>query len=111
MTATINPRMAILPPRQRALWASLRGVTSLGFTLYGGTAIALQLGHRASVDFDFFTSKPVDPFTLANDLPDLLGNATTLQSERNTLTVSAIAPGHTDGVKLSFFGGLPWATP
>ncbi|MGM0425440.1 MAG: nucleotidyl transferase AbiEii/AbiGii toxin family protein [Thermodesulfobacteriota bacterium] len=26
------------------------------FVLYGGTAIALHLGHRSSVDFDFFSS-------------------------------------------------------
>ncbi|MBV5329207.1 MAG: nucleotidyl transferase AbiEii/AbiGii toxin family protein [Chlorobium sp.] len=25
--------------------------------LYGGTAIALRLGHRPSVDFDFFLKK------------------------------------------------------
>jgi hypothetical protein len=31
------------------------------FTLYGGTAIALHLGHRHSADFDFFGSRPFDP--------------------------------------------------
>lgn len=29
--------------------------------LAGGTALALQLGHRVSVDFDVFTYKPVSP--------------------------------------------------
>jgi Nucleotidyl transferase AbiEii toxin, Type IV TA system len=28
------------------------------FTLYGGTAIALRLAHRQSVDFDFFGAMP-----------------------------------------------------
>lgn len=28
--------------------------------LAGGTALALQIGHRISVDFDFFTSKEFD---------------------------------------------------
>ncbi len=28
--------------------------TNQGFVLYGGTAIALRLAHRPSVDFDFF---------------------------------------------------------
>lgn len=32
----------------------------LGFALYGGTAIALRLGHRTSVDFDFFNDRPLD---------------------------------------------------
>jgi hypothetical protein len=30
------------------------------FYLAGGTAAALQLGHRISVDLDFFTSEPLD---------------------------------------------------
>jgi len=28
-----------------------------GFTLVGGTALALQIGHRLSIDFDFFSEK------------------------------------------------------
>jgi hypothetical protein len=31
------------------------------FTLYGGTALAIQLGNRESVDFDFFSSQAFDP--------------------------------------------------
>lgn len=30
------------------------------FYLVGGTALALQLGHRRSIDFDLFTPKPLD---------------------------------------------------
>lgn len=33
------------------------------FVLVGGTAIALQIGHRASIDFDMFTHEPVQPFS------------------------------------------------
>ena len=29
-------------------------MASLGFVLYGGTAVALRLANRHSVDFDFF---------------------------------------------------------
>lgn len=32
-----------------------------GFYLAGGTALALQIGHRISIDFDFYTSKDFDP--------------------------------------------------
>ena len=105
----IDPRTDILPDAQRLIWPSLRNVTDLDFVLYGGTAVALQLGHRASVDFDFFTRNTVDAFSLPQRLPELLRGATTLQSEPNTLTVSALVPGHNDSVKVSFFGGLPWA--
>jgi hypothetical protein len=40
-----------------------------GFYLGGGTAVALQLGHRRSVDFDWFTSAHLtDPLRLAASL-------------------------------------------
>jgi hypothetical protein len=48
MSIFLPTHMEILPPAQR-----------LGFVLYGGTAIALRLGHRSSVDFDFFTADPL----------------------------------------------------
>ena len=32
-----------------------------GFYLVGGTALALQIGHRLSVDFDFFSFEPLPP--------------------------------------------------
>lgn len=48
-----TPRLDILPPAQRSLWPHLAQVPG-HFVLYGGTAIALHLGHRQSVDFDFF---------------------------------------------------------
>lgn len=60
MTGKIKPCMDILPPAQKRLWPELRNAQHLGFTLYGGTAIALRLGHRESVDFDFFSEKPLD---------------------------------------------------
>jgi len=31
------------------------------FHLVGGTALALQIGHRISVDFDLFSTEPLDP--------------------------------------------------
>jgi hypothetical protein len=60
MKSIFKPRMDILPPAQQRLWPELRHAAELGFALYGGTAIALRLGHRASVDFDFFSEKPLD---------------------------------------------------
>ena len=49
---TFQPRLDILPASQRTLWPEL-DATPDHFTLYGGTALALRLGHRQSVDFDF----------------------------------------------------------
>jgi hypothetical protein len=46
-----SPHLEILPAPQRALWNELSEV-SREFVLYGGTALALHLAHRKSVDFD-----------------------------------------------------------
>ena len=54
MIDTFTPCLEILPSAQRALWPAFRSASQLGLVLYGGTAIALRLGHRSSVDYDFF---------------------------------------------------------
>ena len=48
---TMAARLDVLPRAQRVLWPSLAQLSDT-FVLYGGTALALRLGHRASVDFD-----------------------------------------------------------
>lgn len=82
------------------MWSGLEPLRALGFVLYGGTAVALRLGHRHSVDFDFFTERPLDRAALHRTLP-WLGTSAVLQDEPGALTV--LAPGD---VKVSFFGGL-----
>ena len=68
--------------------------------LYGGTAIALHLGHRESKDFDFFGNRPFDPTKLMSEVP-FMANAQITQREPNTLTGIV----ERDGVvKVSFFG-------
>jgi hypothetical protein len=71
--------------------------------LYGGTAIALHLGHRSSVDFDFFATANLDRRLLRRSCA-FLGGAKTLQDEPDTLTVVIEEKG--DPVKVSFFGGI-----
>jgi len=39
-----------------------------GFYLAGGTALALQIGHRTSVDFDFYTPKHFDAKELYEEI-------------------------------------------
>ncbi len=98
--AAFTPRLDILPAEQRLLWPALRPIRDLGFVLYGGTAIALRLAHRQSIDFDFFHSRQLDREALEKAVP-ILNAATVLQESPNTFV--AMAPGQ---VKLSFFGGL-----
>jgi hypothetical protein len=95
----VSLHLDILPKAQRRLWRELDQVRE-EFTLYGGTAIALQLGHRQSVDFDFFGSGAFDPTKLQAKIPFLAG-AKIRQREANTLTAIL----HREGqVAVSFFG-------
>lgn len=96
-----TPNLTMLPPPQRTLWPEL-GATPEAFTLYGGTALALRLGHRASVDFDFFSNAPFDPDELARKLP-YLKDAERVQVAPNTLTCRVDRGGP---VLVSFFGAL-----
>jgi hypothetical protein len=99
MTRSITPRLDILPEPQRLLWDELREVPAM-FTLYGGTAIALHLGHRQSIDFDFFGINAIDPDSLYRELR-FLRNAKIIQQQKNTLTCLVDRDGP---VKVSFFG-------
>jgi hypothetical protein len=98
--------MQVLPSAQQRIWLDLRKAANLGFTLYGGTAIALRLGHRHSVDFDFFSERSLDRNSLRDALP-FIDRATTLQDQDNTWVV--LVGNECSGqehVKISFFGDI-----
>lgn len=97
-----RPRLEILPPEQRALWPELARVPR-SFVLYGGTGLALRLGHRTSVDFDFFAHDPLDHRALERDLP-WLREGEALQEEANARVVLVRASGGV--VKVSLFGRI-----
>ena len=99
MSNSFSPRLDILPPSQRRLWDELAGVPP-DFVLYDGTAIALHLGHRQSVDFDFFGDRVFDPLSLTLGIGFLAGAVIT-QREPNTLGCVVDRGGP---VRLSFFG-------
>jgi len=56
-------------------WALVRKMVraqlTAGWTLAGGTGLALQLGHRRSKDLDFFRAGPFEPETLIDTLARL----------------------------------------
>lgn len=103
MPPIIEPKLEILPAAQRQLWPALQPLRDLGYVLYGGTAVALQTGHRQSEDFDFFRYQPLDAAELRSALPELNG-ATVLQEAPNTLAALVATPSGT--VKLSFYGQI-----
>jgi hypothetical protein len=101
--------LEILRQPQRRLWELLQAdaplIHSGGFVLAGGTALALQIGHRESHDFDFFSRSPgVEPIrTWFERLP----GAILRDADRDT------AHGEVSGVKLSFIAGYryPFIAP
>lgn len=64
--------------------------------LAGGTALALQLGHRISVDFDFFTTEEFKPKDFSAKLSEL-GSFVEEQADKGTVL------GTFEGVRLSLF--------
>ncbi len=71
-------------------------MTTGHFYLAGGTALAIILGHRLSVDLDWFTRKRfADPMRLAAELRDDGIQLKTTRVERGTLH------GHIDDVRVS----------
>ena len=70
------------------------------FYLAGGTALALQIGHRDSIDFDFFTEQSIDTQKLFETLRNIFQghSLTKIQEEVNTLSI--IIDEH---IKMSFF--------
>ncbi len=109
MIGRIVPKLAKLLPAQKQLWPELRPGETLGFVLYGGTAVSLHIGHRRSVDFDFFSDRPLDKGAIRT-MFKFMRRATTLQDATDTLTVSVAGRRSRGGerVKVSFFGGLPF---
>jgi Nucleotidyl transferase AbiEii toxin, Type IV TA system len=103
MSRSLDARIDILPAAQQEIWPSLAAAPRLSFVLYGGTAVALHLGHRTSVDFDFFSSAPFDKSAIEASFA-FMPKARTIQEDRSTLAVSAMMP--SGSVRVSFFGGM-----
>src|SRR3972149_3224347 len=99
MAAKFKPELQLLQGPQRRLWGELRDVPG-SFVLCGGTAVALHLGHRQSVDFDFLGSAEFDPDALYHEIPFLKGTQP-LQKSASTLTCLVDRGGP---VRVSFFG-------
>jgi hypothetical protein len=105
VNSSFRPHLDIFPSPQSRLWPHLRPLLSLGFVLYGGTAAALRLGHRISVDFDFFNDRPLDKAAVMKAFTDLRSEV--LQDHPDTLTLLVWpSDGKEETVKISCFGSL-----
>ncbi|MBU4480043.1 nucleotidyl transferase AbiEii/AbiGii toxin family protein [Patescibacteria group bacterium] len=73
------------------------------FYLAGGTALALQLGHRDSIDFVFFNKQngDIDTKKIFDEINDIFKNHKILKVSEDKNTLNIIID---DSIKLSFFG-------
>lgn len=92
-----------IEPATLELLRSIQAIPELEQTrLVGGTSLALQLGHRKSVDLDFFGSVPYDTNTLVAMLKPL-GEVTVLKDSTN-IHILLI-----NGIKVDFVNfDFPW---
>lgn len=68
------------------------------YYLAGGTALALHVGHRKSIDLDYFIAKPIDTFVLKNRLKEVFSGVPVEIIFETKDTLWCII----DGVKVSF---------
>jgi predicted nucleotidyltransferase component of viral defense system len=81
----MRPKLAFLPPQTRALFQRLAGEPLMaGLILVGGSALALQIGHRSSEDLDFALLGPKLPSARLNGL------IATLEAEGRTVSLMTV---------------------
>lgn len=95
----LNLHLEILPSKTRKAFDFLskeKWLQRLGWYLAGGTALALQAGHRKSVDLDFFTQNK----TFSND--ELLGHFSLIADWKTDIKEKDTVYGELYGAKVSF---------
>ncbi len=93
----------ILDKRQAELLPYLKRFQK-SFHLVGGTAIALHIGHRRSIDFDLFTNSPLVRYRLKKMLEQIPFSQVLLFEDYDQLHVQI------NSVKLTFFS-FPFSVP
>lgn len=87
----------VLTLNQKSAFAKLKGLKKIGI-MAGGTALAFQLEHRRSYDFDFFTVRKI-PTNLSWEIRKIFGKKIkVIQESENELTF--LSP---QDIKVTFF--------
>jgi len=89
--------LKILDPKRKKLLSKLGFLNKQGFYMAGGTALALQIGHRTSLDFDFYTEEKFDPKKLREKFDKKFKKVQEIYIAEDILGLDA------DGIKMSFF--------
>lgn len=91
----------ILDRKRKSILPLFKDFTDEGFYLAGGTGLALQIGHRDSIDFDFFKKDDFETAVLIEKLESVFKNheLSITQQDKNTVSCSV-----DNDICLSFFG-------
>lgn len=91
----------ILDKKRKEILPLFKVFSMLGFYLAGGTGLALQIGHRDSIDFDFFVYGDYETSKLKEKISEVFKDYKIIFTQEEKNTVSCIID---DEVQLSFFG-------
>ncbi|MEA1963869.1 MAG: nucleotidyl transferase AbiEii/AbiGii toxin family protein [Candidatus Aerophobetes bacterium] len=94
---TIEENLKTIGQKRLSILKELKFLKNHHFYLAGGTALALELGHRVSLDFDFYTEEELDPETLLQNFQKHFKNVQLIRRAENTLILSI------DNVEVSLF--------
>ncbi|MDP2946166.1 MAG: nucleotidyl transferase AbiEii/AbiGii toxin family protein [bacterium] len=89
--------LEILDPKRKKFLSKLGFLKKYGFYMAGGTALALQIGHRTSLDFDFYTEKKFDARKLREQFDKKIKRVQEIYITEDTLGLDV------NGIKMSFF--------
>lgn len=89
--------LTVLDKKRRKLLGELGFLKSHGFYLAGGTALALQIGHRISLDFDFYIERQFDSRSLREEFDRRFKKVQEVFIAENTLGLSV------EDISVSFF--------
>ncbi|MFA6924256.1 MAG: nucleotidyl transferase AbiEii/AbiGii toxin family protein [Bacteroidales bacterium] len=90
----------ILDNKRKSILPLFKHFADEGFYLAGETGLALQIGHRDSIDFDFFKKDDYDTVVLIKKLEAVFKNhkLSITQQDKNTVSCSI-----DNNIRLSFF--------
>ena len=92
----------VIPPLLEILKGLMTHEMFNPFLLVGGTSLALQIGHRQSIDIDLFGRKELDELEISSFLGNI-GEVRILKKSKNILIYSV------NGVKVDFVNyNYPW---
>ena len=89
--------LSVLNRKQKELLKKIGFLKNYGFYLAGGTALALQIEHRTSLDFDFYTKKKFDSQKLREEFDKRFKTVQEIYIAEDTLGLNV------EGIGVSFF--------